>query len=437
MQRMLVSCAALALIVVSASGQQAPKQAETMIRLSVYPMSAPKPALKYRLLPELKEMQPGNPIPNYLRCLMDQDFSSEKETFGRAALRLADQAARMDTPDWQILLKAKTDGFGLLLPDVQKMRSLATGLQGRFREEVALRHFDDGIVTAKTMFAMSRHMGQHPTIIGDLVGIAMAFVTIAPLEDMVQQPGCPNLYWALTNLPNPLISLESGLEGERLLIGAEFRDLDDNNVMTTDQLRMVIDHLDKLRQMEGLTRPKQSVRAWLNSRTSDQKRLAAVRHRLVESGISEERIGQFTPEQVILLDEKRKYEIQRDDRIKSLTLPAWQIDLSDHQPEPTLDQGLFFFFVPAVHKIRRAQGRLDQRIALLRHVEAIRMYAAEHDKLPVKLSDITVPLCPDPCTGKPFRYSVENGIAHLRGTPPTGAETDPTLNVHYEITLQK
>ena len=85
-----------------------------------------------------------------------------------------------------------------------------------------------------------------------------------------------------------------------------------------------------------------------------------------------------------------------------------------------------------------AQGRLDQRIALLRHVEALRLYAAEHEgTLPAKLSDIAVPLPDDPVTGKPFRYEATGNTAHLRGSPPTGLENVPVFNIHYEVTLQK
>ena len=183
---------------------------EMVIRLNVQPMAAPKPALRYLLLPELKEMTPGNPIEGYLKCLLDQDFFVEREALGRAALRQADRAARMDKPDWQILLKLKSDGINLLLPDVQKFRAVAAGLQERFRTEIAQGRFDEAIVTAKTMFAMSRHMGEHPTLIGDLVGIAIAHIAFVPLEEMLEKPGCPNLYWALTNLPSPLVSLDRG-----------------------------------------------------------------------------------------------------------------------------------------------------------------------------------------------------------------------------------
>src|SRR5205085_7202457 len=101
-------CGALAAFALTAQADQSITSTETIIRLTVQPMAAPKPALRYLLLPELKEMNPGNPIPNYLKCLMDQDFSADREVLRREALRQADRAARLDKPDWQILLKLKT-----------------------------------------------------------------------------------------------------------------------------------------------------------------------------------------------------------------------------------------------------------------------------------------------------------------------------------------
>ncbi len=93
---------------------------------------------------------------------------------------------------------------------MQQLRSLARALQVRFRTEIAQSRFDDAIRTAKTMFAMSRHLGEHPTLIGNLVGIAIASMTIIHLDEMLEQPGCPNLYWALTNLPIPHDSAGQG-----------------------------------------------------------------------------------------------------------------------------------------------------------------------------------------------------------------------------------
>lgn len=439
MSRTLLCCVVFAITALPARADQTMTSTEMVIRLTVQPMPAPKPALRYLLLPELKEMTPGNPIPNYLRCILDQDFTADRETLDRSALRQADRAARMEKPDWQILLKLKTDGIGLLLPDLQKMRQIAAALQERFHDEVAQRRFDDALRTAKTMFALSRHVGEHPCLIGDLVAIAIATITIGPLEEMLEQPGCPNLYWALTNLPHPLISLSKGLEGERVLIRAEFRDLDDREPMSQDQIRKLIVHIDNLRKQEGkFDKRLHGARAWINARTKDEKSVEAARRRLIEYGMAEERIRRFPTEQVILLDAFREYEVCRDEEMKLMNLPTWQVEAMLRPSKSARQLTLFGTVLLATQKVRRAQGRLEQRVALLRHVEALRLYAAAHEgKLPEKLSDIEVPLPVDPFTGKPFRYQVEDGIAHLRGSPPHGEEKTPVYNLHYEITLRK
>ena len=231
--------------------------------------SAPKPALRYQLLPELKEMQPGNPIQHYMKTMMEQNqffFDEaafqrreklltvplaelpvqELEDYGRFALIQADWAARLDNPDWQTLLKLRADGIVLLLPEVQQIRSLSRALQVRFRAEIAQCRFDDAIRTAKTLFAMSRHLGEHPTLIADLVGIAIASVAASGLEEMQEQPGCPNLYWALTTLPSPLIPLDKGMDGERVMHQCLFRDLSVSVPMTGEQIKKFIAHMDKM-----------------------------------------------------------------------------------------------------------------------------------------------------------------------------------------------
>jgi hypothetical protein len=424
------------LALVSPPTAKADPPPEMLIKLVVDPMAAPQPALRYTLLPELRELTQGNPIPNYLKCILDQDFSSPDETLGKAALKQADRAARMDKPDWQILPKLKVDGVSLLLPDLQKMRQLATELQKRFRDEITQRRFNDALVTAKTMFALSRHMGEHPTLIGELVGIAIAAVTITPLEEMLEQPGCPNLYWALTYLPAPFVSLRAGLEGERIFLATELRDLDDKNPMTTAQLKKLITYIDRL--LEVGRNEKKTIDV-LREHTQDEKYMASARTRLIElAGIPADRLDTFSPYQVVLLNEKLQCEIERDEAIKLSHLPTWEaIPRMDAVSVPKT-RSVFFGFLPAVQKIRRAQGRLEQRIALLRHVEAIRMHAAANGgKVPAKLADVDGPLPVDPFTGKPFRYEVVDGVAHVRGSPPKGDEKIAAYNLHYEIIIRK
>ncbi len=147
----------------------------------------------------------------------------------------------------------------------------------------------------------------------------------------------------------------------------------------------------------------------------------------------------FPADQVILLDEKREYLVRRDDDMKIMALPVWQAEAMEARDKAKKPPAVFAdALLPSTKTVRKAQGRLDQRIALLRHVEALRLHAAEHGgKLPASLSEIAVPLPDDPFTGKPFRYELIGTTAHLRGTPPAGEEKDAAFNIHYEVTLQK
>jgi hypothetical protein len=462
-RRILLYLAAPAIFALPGRADQPGPTSETLIRLTVRPSAAPKPALRYRLLPDLWETNPGNPVQGYMKCFMEQHkFFFDKESFQRRekllamplkdlpaqelrdyggfALRQADWAARLDNPDWQILLKLKVDGVALLLPDLQELRPLVRALQVRFRAEVALGRFDDAIRTAKTMFAISRHLAEHPTLIANLVGFVAANTAIGPLEEMLEQPGCPNLYWALTNLPQPLVPLDKGMDGERVTVQAEFRGLDDTSPMGADQVKRFVAHCDELLGDGKPVKPGEGrMSAWLAARTKDETRVIAARHRLGEHGISRERLLRFPAEQVILLDEKREYDVRFEDIMKTTTLPAWQAEALLAQSKSAREPALLAdALVDGIYGVRRKQTRLEQRIALLRHVEALRLFAAEHGgKLPVKLSEVSVPLPDDPITGKPFRYEFTGDTAHLRGSPPMGEEKNAEFNVHYEVTLQK
>jgi hypothetical protein len=451
----------LAVLALPCRADQTIASSETLIRLTVEPAPAPKPALRYLLLPELRELNPGNPIQVYMKCILGRRrYLFDKEAIERRerlpvmpfrelpgkdledydgyVLSEADRAARLDAPDWQILLKLKADGVSLLLPDLQEMRQLARALAARFRTEVALGRIDDALRTAKTMFAMARHLGEHPTLIADLVGLAVATLAIGPLEEILEQPDCPNLYWALTDLPSPLVPLNRGMDGERVIILAEFRDLDEKNPMTPDQIKRFIARMDMLLGDGKPVKPGESrVRAWLAARSPKEELVKAARRRLVEVGLAEERLLRFPADQVILLDERREYEVRRDEIIKLTNLPVWVREAQGSRTRPTQEPMLLAELIPGLDGVFRAQGRLDQRIALLRHVEALRLYAAEHNGAwPAKQSEIAVPLPDDPFSGRPFRYERSGATAHLRGTPPPGDAKNPFLNVHYELTVR-
>ena len=81
----------------------------------------------------------------------------------------------------------------------------------------------------QTGFAMSRHVSQGPILIQSLVGISFCGMLTKPMEDLIELPGMPSLYWALANRPHPFIDLAPALEGERFVLEREvprLRELD-------------------------------------------------------------------------------------------------------------------------------------------------------------------------------------------------------------------
>jgi hypothetical protein len=466
MRQVIALCVGLVALPSPCWSGESPGAKETVVRLRVEPAPAAKPRLRNLLLPELRELEPGNPILGYLKCFMEQDhFFNSKEAreerdkldalplkelaskkitnYGSVALDRAEYAARLDTPDWQTLLKLRSDGYYLLVPEIQKMRSLSWTLKVRFRARVAERDFDKSLATAKTMFALARHTGEHPTVIGSLVGIAIAFEAIGPLEEMLGQPGCPNLYWAIADLPRPFIDLHKGMEGDRAMTSEDLDRVSSNAPMTESELQQVLNRVEKIFPAIGRARaPKVSDHDWLRLKASDKSEVNAAQERLVKQGLDAKLVNKLPGLQVILLDGKLTYEILRDEIMAGASLPYWQaapvIAAAEEHRKDISTKQRFAELVPRLAKVRQAQARLEQRLDLLACVEALRLYAAEHGgNFPAQLADVRLPLPVDPFTGRSFLYKLEGGTAILRGTPPAGQENNPGYNVSYEVTSRR
>ncbi len=458
MKRLLLAAVAIAGVSIDCCAQ------ETEVSFRVHAMPAPEPALKYQLLPQLDELNPGNAAQNYLKCFMEQHpffFSKqgvgEREhylsmtlaelagkklgTYGGGALRQADWAARMESLDWQSLGSIQGGGMEAPPAEVGPMQVLAKALHVRFRIEVAEGRFDDGVRSAKTMFALSRHLGEHPTEVANLVGLWLAHLTLSTIEEMVQQPKCPNLYWALTDLPAPLVDLRKGVHGEQTMVAAEFRAIRADSPMTEQELEALVSRLSGVisfsREQTG--QAPRSVRAALRTSTRDGKSVDAARERLIQSGCKKETIAKFPPLQIILLDQKHRYALERDERLKLLSVPVWQTPGSGSAGKlqggarwPLAD------LLPNIDKLRAEEAELERQLALLRWVEALRMYAGGHDgKLPASRDEIAVPLPLDPVTGKAFAYSLDGTTGHIRGESPAGRGTSSSAGVYYGVTVGK
>ena len=451
-----------------------PKDGRVTITLRLAPNDYLRPASRTHLLPEFAESIPGNRVQMFLRCFMEQNAffgspeSDQREKWNSLPLnelplkvknygdplisKYMYDAARMTQVDWQIGYYLRRDGFNTLLPDAQKMRQIATPLKTRVRADIAFGSDAEAIHTLKTMFGLARTFDSHPTLIGHLIGTAIATISVEAVEELMQKPGSPNLYWALVQLPHPFLSLRMGMEGEQLMLGDEVATLKASPVAVAESLILKqidilgpefdIESRDKANSKPGIASElgKLSYKAILQRKAANADEVRAARESLVQLGLPAEHVQAWSPLHVVLIDDIMHYEQYRDELAKHMNLPYWQA-------KPGIDETLAevhqiekkwpaLAMVSAVAKVKGTQARLEQRIAYLQIIEAIRLHAFKNNgSLPTKLTDIKLPLPVDPITGKPFEYTVEKGVATLHGENP-----NPTMDVtnrYYEIILQK
>jgi hypothetical protein len=234
------------------------------------------------------------------------------------------------------------------------------------------------------------------------------------------------------------------MQGARVLVSSEFSPFDTTTPLTPAQLEEALrrleqffDGLELLPPGETPPATKKAPREWVEGRARDSNFVTAARKRLVEAGLSDKEVEKLPALQIVLLDEKRHYEAERDEVMKLRGLPFWMAEAS-RKPTPKEESEQWLFSrIGTDYSVIRARARLEKRIAMLRHIEAIRMYAAEQGKLPARLTDIAVPLPLDPLTGKPFLYEVDGHKAILRGSPPRGYEKRAEYNLQYEVTLRQ
>ena len=476
-----VRTACLALV---ASALAAPASAQDVepIRITLHPAAAPAPALRYHLLPQLHEMAPGNAAERYKLAIAemkkDREASADGVDLGdvedwlqlppdrlprakarklieryKEVFRLADQAARSEICDWGIAERLRQKGIFAVLPELQDMRQLARLLALRAREEILDGHTDRAVRALQTGFAAAKHVGGSDTLIGSLVGIAMSTVTAKELELLLSQEKAPNLYWALTDLPRPFLDMRRPLEGERIGIYGTFPGLleaannPDAPPMKPEQVKASVDLLVNEFNVGKDYPTRAAASLWVRAKHADAKEALAA------AGWPRHRVERMPHMQVALLHAMQQYDRLYDEMLKWQTFPYADALAGMQQAERGVREArakvlsassdvpalpLATLFLPAIRRAWAAHVRIDRRLAALRCVEAIRLYAAAHGgKLPATLGDIKeVPVPPDPYTGKPFVYRPGKGTATLEG-PPVGEKANPGNALRYELTVEK
>ena len=216
------------------------------MRLVISPAAEPVPALKYRLLPTIGERTHGNAAIDYEVALnrhlppidenakvnpwldLPPDGLPRKNVEALlkpyAALFTAlEQASRRDTCDWQ--LPIARDGFNTQLDQFQGIRVSAKLLALKARLQIAGDDLDGALSSMRTIFKLSQDCNHGRVLITSLIACAAAAQNTDTLQAFVQHPKAPNLYWALTDLPFPLVDCRPAVDVEAMAVDYEFPQL--------------------------------------------------------------------------------------------------------------------------------------------------------------------------------------------------------------------
>ena len=210
------------------------------------------PALKHRLTLRERELKPGNAATHYSRAFpeggveaiwkrLQKEYGDEEvhqlvrprqsrstklplEKARKAAASFQDLIDNFVSPgserldcDWGhgIITELRgPDIYAFRLPEIQAMRAISRGLMLAARVAVADRDYPQALNLLRMNYRLGENVAKSPFIVSGLVGLAICGMGNAEVIEVIASPDSPNLYWALAELPRPIVALRQSIRHE-------------------------------------------------------------------------------------------------------------------------------------------------------------------------------------------------------------------------------
>ncbi len=443
------------------------------VPLVISPQAPAKPALQYALLLRIEETEKGNAAVKYLIGSTEMPKNSGEDTdlldmarrdaplaelneaepaFQKIIsnysypMRMLKEGAALDHVDWEYDIRAQ--GFRAMLPSLGNLRHMAGVLALEIRFDIKRHDWAAAREKLTAGYGLAGHMARGDLVIESLVGVAVASIMNQTLEDWIAEPGSPNLYWPLTNLPAPFTDIPRGLEFERAEMFFSFPQLKEikQGHYSPDLWRGLTGGFYEFSMATSFA--PDPMRGTLSPALTRQLGTAALgmlmypqaKDFLLHRGMSREEVEKMPPSEALERFCLRSWEEAMDDMNKWAGVPGkegldgmLQAERELETRRATGDENWFVtMFMPSLGRARYLAARTDRQIAALRIVEAIRAYAAEKGALPENLAALKLPVPPDPIRSAPFVYELKDGKAVVSSPAAT-----PREGLRYELTLRK
>jgi hypothetical protein len=356
------------------------------------------------------------------------------------------KGAQCDYAAWEDSIRE--EGMFALLPHIQKSRGLARAIALRARLFMAQGKIAEALQMLQLNYGLAHQIGNGTSLVQCLVGLAIEGISHEQTRTFIALSNSPNLYWALTDLSAQPISLREAMSYESKFWDFtihELADLDHRALTPDEALNVAVRLLETERTFSSHK---------FSSTISDTDKAEILglamalypqaRSYLLDHGYKPEQIDAMPVVQTVLLLWWKQFEIVRDDAFKWLTLPDSEVPSNLAQMQSSVREkiahgegGVFANSLPVLQATVGAHFRRQRATNLLRTVEALRMYAADHGRWPETLDEIKqVPVPLDPWTQKPFDYSVKDGVAVLEAPRTPKAPWPIDADERYELTLR-
>jgi hypothetical protein len=236
----------------------------------------------------------------------------------------------------------REEGFRSEMPDLASFRTLARLLVLKARLTLMDGDINAALQTIRIGITMGRQVGQGPFVVQHIVGVSLAHRMTLEIERMIQMVDSPNLYWALTALPHPLVDMRPALQMERDAVYTELPELRrlDRQVLSDDE---VIDVWNRALALSQLAdgRPSKWM-ARLDMVTHAMKAYPQAKQFLEGQGKTDEEVDALPALYVVLRYQYHHYRQLRDNIYKWYHLPYWQAKegLIPAVVRPELDKAL-------------------------------------------------------------------------------------------------
>jgi hypothetical protein len=272
---------------------------------------------------------------------------------------------------------------------------------------------------------------------------------------MIALPDAPNMYWAIAALPHPLIDQRESMEFESGMIRQIYpylKDAETANRSPGEWRKLVIESFLELHQLTGDHQDKPKPLTEDAAEELMSKVYEAAKRKLSEDSSADKLHRPMPPGQAIAIFTARSYRSIYDEIFKCTLLPPAEALENWNRSEEKLRQNGFLgpkgwneemlpaasILLPSMPQVWYAPVRVERQLASLRVIEALRMHAAKHGKLPESLDEVNVAMVPkDPLFGKPFEYRKEGDKFVLTNLPRPGLKPGSDVYYRYELRMKK